>query len=145
MPRMIGLCIALLVVTFTATVACTAGEEGAYSDAPVPYVGASPVVQIDENMDALVIQISNGHFDRSLYEQQTGDMRLLVRTEGGPYLFSIDDLVDRRELPESGSTVILYSVSAPGRHTMHLALSTPTSATATEETATLDVRPVGGR
>ena len=134
----------LIVIMLGAGVACTT-RQGAYSDAPVPYVGASPVVQVDENMDALVIQISNGHFDHSLYEQQTGDMRLLLRTEGGPYLFSIDELVGPRELPESGSTVILYSVSAPGRHTMHLALSTPTSATATEETATLDVRPVGGR
>jgi hypothetical protein len=141
---MLRLSTALMGITMTATVACTT-REGAYSDVPVPYVGASPVVQIDENMDALVIQISNGHFDHSLYEQQTGDMRLLLRTEGGPYLFSIDGLVGPRELPESGVTVILYSASAPGRHVMHLALSTPTSATATEETATLDVRPVGGR
>lgn len=135
---------ALIAITMAATGACTT-REGAYSEAPVPYVGASPVVQIDENMDAVVIQVANGHFDRSLYEQQTGDMRLVLRTEGGPYLFSIDGLVGPRELPEMGTTVILYSASAPGRHIMHLALSTPTSATATEDTATLDVRPVGGR
>src|SRR5437667_12039250 len=92
---------ALMIIILGASVACTT-RQGAYSNAPVPYVGASPVVQVDENMDAVVIQISNGHFDHSLYEQQTGDMRLLLRTEGGPYLFSIDELVGPRELPESG-------------------------------------------
>src|SRR5262249_5286481 len=93
----------------------------------------------------VVVHIANGQFDESVYEQQTGNMRLVLRTEGGPYLFSIDDLVQPRELPESGSTVVQYSTSAPGRDRMHAALSTSTDATATEATATLDVRPVGGR
>ena len=66
-------------------------------------------------------------------------------TEGGPYLVSIDGLVDRRELPASGTTVILYSVSDPGRHTMRADVSTDSTAAATHATATLDVRPVGSR
>jgi hypothetical protein len=125
-------------------VGCTT-RQGASSDVPGPLVTNEQSVQVDaENINAVVVHIANGQFDHNMYEQQTGNMRLVLSTEGGPYLFSIDGLVDPRELPASGSTVVQYSVSAPGQHTMHVALSTPTDATATEATATLDVRSVGG-
>src|SRR5215469_4445 len=139
--------VSLLGVALAASlgVGCTT-RQGAYSDVPGPLVTGEQNVQVDdENINAVVVHIANGQFDESVYEQQTGNMRLVLRTEGGPYLFSIDDLVQPRELPESRSTVVQYSTSAPGRHTMHAALSTSTDATATGATATLDVRPVGGR
>lgn len=45
-------------------------------------------------------------------------MRVVLETRGGPYLFSIDGLVDRRELPDAGTTVVLVNVTAPGRYTI---------------------------
>lgn len=91
------------------------------------------------------MQIVDGHFDSDIYTQLPGATRMIVKTQGGPYLFSIDDLVDRREVPANGEDVVLYSVSAPGRHTMRADISTTTSATAAQATAILDVRPVGSR
>ena len=123
---------------------CTT-RQAAVSDAPLPMVSTSPVPQPKENIEALMVQIVDGHFDSDIYTQQPGATRLIVKTEGGPYLFSIDGLVDRRELPASGTTVILYSVSDPGRHTMRADVGTGSTAAATHATATLDVRPVGSR
>jgi hypothetical protein len=136
-----GLVVAL-VLPLLLTVACTT-RSGAASDAAMPAIPGQALPAA--NSDAVIVQIEDGQFDQTMYEQQTGDMQMIVRTSGGPYLFYIDDLVDKRELPEQGLTTISYSVSAPGRHTMHVALSTPTTASAAEASATLDVRPVGGR
>ena len=127
-----------------ATLGCTT-RQAAVSDAPLPMVSTSPVPQPGENIEALMVQIVDGHFDNDVYTQQPGATWLIVKTEGGPYLFSIDGLVDRRELPANATTVILYSVSDPGRHTMRADLSTTTTVAAAQATATLDVRPVGGR
>jgi hypothetical protein len=132
----------LLAVSLLAIVGCTT-EEGGQSQVALPLATGQALPA--ENSNAIVVEISNGDFDHTLYEEQTGDCYLIVRTSGGPYLFYIDDLVDKRELPEQGETGIYFSVSAPGRHTIHAALSTPTNATASEATATLDVEPVGGR
>jgi hypothetical protein len=134
----------LLATLLVAGVGCTT-RRGAESDAPLPLVSTSPVPQPDENIQALVVTIVDSRFDSDVYTQQTGATRMVVKTHGGPYLFSIDDLADRRELPASGTTEILYSISDPGRHTMRADLSTSTAAAATHATATLDVRPVGGR
>jgi hypothetical protein len=104
-------------------------------------VGAAP----DKDLKDVPIQIANTAFERDIYEVQPGDVSLLIRTKGGPYLFRIDQLVDRRELPADSETRVLFNVTNPGRYTMHVALSTPTDASAQEATATLDVRPVGSR
>ncbi len=136
--------LALAMASATTVGGCTT-RKSATSDAPLPIVNVSPVPQPGENIEALVVQISNGHFEHDVYAQQPGATRLVLRTQGGPYLFSIDGLVDRRELAANAETVVLYSVTDPGRYTMHAALSTSADPTASEATATLDVRPIGGR
>jgi hypothetical protein len=126
------------------TAGCTT-RKSATSEEPPPIVTLSPGAVPDNNPQQIVIQVSNNQFERDIYECQPGDVTLVLRTSDGPYLFYVDRLVDRRELAANTETVVRFNVSDPGRYTMHLALSTPQSATATETTATLDVRPVGGR
>jgi hypothetical protein len=84
--------------------------------------------------ELLVIQIADGRFDGDWYRHSTGQARLLVKTRGGPCLFSIDGLLEPRELPAPGTTEISLRLSEPGRHTMRL--RTPAGRTAT---AALDI------
>jgi len=72
---------------------------------------------------------------------------MLVISAGGPgpYLFSIERLVDRRELPQNRDTVINYDTSTPGQFTMRAYLSTPDGTSSEVVTAVLDIAPVGGR
>jgi hypothetical protein len=69
---------------------------------------------------------------------------LLLITRGGPYLFGIDRLVNRRALPADTSTVIPYDLSSPGQSTMRACRSTTAGASPDLASAVLDVRTVGG-
>ena len=114
-------------------VGCNSSTKSANSNAPLPIVNASPVPQPDENILALKVTLSGGKFDADTYTQLPGATRLIVDTQDGPYTFSIDRLVDPRELPASGSTVILFNVTDPGRYTMHA------SRNGQQTTATLEI------
>lgn len=105
----------------------------------------SPGAVPGQHLEDIIVQVTNSTLEHDIYETQPGDVSLVLRTHGGPYLFSIDQLVDRRELPANADTRILVNVSAPGRYTMRVALSTAADATTREATATLDLRAVGDR
>ena len=85
--------------------------------------------------ELLVIQITDGGFDGDCYRHATGQARLLVKTRGGTCLFSIDGLLEPRELPAAGTTEIPLRLSEPGRHTVRV--RTPAGRTAT---AVLDIQ-----
>ncbi|MDQ6880968.1 MAG: hypothetical protein M3150_02625 [Pseudomonadota bacterium] len=139
----LGLVLAAIVLV---RLGCTT-REGATNARPLPLATIDPQQpEPATDMQQIAIQISSdGRFDHDVDEAQSGDARLVLRTHGGPYLFSVDQLVDRRELPANRETAVVVRFTPPQRYTMHLALSTPATATATEATATLDVRPVGSR
>ena len=125
-------------------VGCTT-ESAPISDVQLPQVDNTPIAVPQQNDQTLRVTIIDGHFASTLYEEQAGATQLLVISVGGPYLFQIDNLVDRRELPADGGTAITYDVSAPGQYTMHAYTSTPSGSSPEVASAVLDVQTVGGR
>jgi hypothetical protein len=125
-------------------VGCTT-ESAPISDVQLPQVDNTPIAVPQQNDQTLRVTIIDGHFASTLYEEQAGATQLLVISVGGPYLFQIDNLVDRRELPADGGTAITYDVSAPGQYTMHAYTSTPSGPSPEVASAVLDVQTVGGR
>jgi hypothetical protein len=115
------------------------------SNAQLPLGSATPDALPQQNDQTLRVTIINGKFNSTIYQEQSGATQMLVISTGGPYLFSIDGLVDRRELPENGDSVINYDTSTPGQFMMRASLSTPQGTTSEVATATLDIAPVGGR
>ena len=111
----------------------------------VPVVGDPPVAAPQQNDQVLRVTILDGSFSSNVYEEQSGATQMIVISTGGPYLFAIDRLVDRRELAAEGATVIDYDTSAPGQYTMHAYRSTPSGPSAEVAIATLYITPVGGR
>jgi hypothetical protein len=124
--------------------ACTA-RQGTVSDAGLPIVSETPVAVPQQNDQTLRVTIENGRFASTIYQEQTGATQLLVITLGGPYLFEIDNLVDRRELAANSRTVIDYDTSAPGQYTMRAYTSTSAGTSPDYAIAVLDVRTAGGR
>jgi hypothetical protein len=125
-------------------VGCTA-ESAPISDVQLPQVNNAPVAAPQQDDQTLRVTIVDGHFASNIYDESPGVTQLVVISVGGPYLFQIDNLVDRRELPSDGATVIKYDVSGPGQYTMHAYTSTPTGPGPEAASAELDVEPVGGR
>ncbi len=115
------------------------------SSGDVPVLNDTPVAAPQQNDQVLRIAILNGRFSSNVYEEQSGATQMIVLSTGGPYLFAIDRLVDRRELAADGATVIECDTSAPGEYTMHAYLSTPTGTGAEVATATLYITEVGSR
>jgi hypothetical protein len=115
------------------------------SNVQQPQVYDTPVAVPQENNQTLRVTIVDGHFASNLYVEQAGATQLLVISVGGPYLFEIDNLVGRRELPADGGTVINYEVSTPGQYSMHAYTSTATGPSPDGASAVLDVRTVAGR
>jgi hypothetical protein len=135
----------LLVVTLMLVfVGCTK-ESAPISDVQLPQVDNTPIAVPLQNDQTLRVTIIDGHFASTLYDEQAGVTRLLVISVGGPYLFQIDNLVDRRELPADGGTDINFDASAPGQYTMHAYTSTPTGPGPEVASAVLDIQTVGGR
>jgi hypothetical protein len=124
-------------------VGCTT-ESAPISDVQLPQVNNTPVAAPQQDDQTLRVTIVDGHFASTLYKEQAGATQLLVISVGGPYLFQVDNLVDRRELPADGGTIINYDVSAPGQYTMHAYTSTPTGPGPDVASAVLDVQTVGG-
>ena len=110
----------------------------------LPLGGNAPADAPQQNDQVLRVTILNGKFDAGTYAEQSGATQLLVIATDGPYLFEIDRLVDRRELPAFGSTVVNYDTSTPGTYTMRAYLSTSDGTSAVADTAVLGIDPVGG-
>jgi hypothetical protein len=108
-------------------------------------VSETPDALPQQNDQTLRVTIYNGRFASTIYQEQTGATQLLVITEDGPYLFEIDNLVNRRELAANARTVIDYDVSTPGQYTMRAYRSTAAGTSSDFASAVLDVRTVGGR
>jgi hypothetical protein len=129
-------------VLLVATLGCTTRQ--ATTPAALP-VTATATPQPQQNDQTLTVQIDNGHFNKDIYQELPGATRLVVSTQGGPYLFSINNLVDARQLQPNTSTQIDYEVSDPGRYVLRAQTTTAAGTPATTSTAVLDVRPAGGR
>jgi hypothetical protein len=125
-------------------VGCTT-EMVPVSDVQLPQVDNTPLAEPQQNYQTLRVTIIDGHFDATVYEEQPGATQLLIISVGGPYLFEVDNLVNRRELSTNGSIAIDYDVSAPGRYTMRAYTSTPTGPSPEFASAVLDVRSVVDR
>jgi hypothetical protein len=133
---------ASIVAALTLGMAGCTSTDGPVGGVQVPFVSATPVAAPQQDDQQLRVSIVNGKFDASIYSEQSGETQMLVSTAGGPYLFEISGLVDRRELPESGSTLINYETSAPGYYTIRAYLSTPEGPASTD-TAVLQITSVG--
>jgi hypothetical protein len=125
-------------------VGCTT-RAGTISDEGLPMVTETPLAVPQQNDQTLRVTIRDGRFASTIYQEQTGATRLLVITEGGPYLFEIDNLVNRREVAANARTVIDYDISTPGLYTMRAYRSTATGTSPDFASALLDVGTVGGR
>jgi hypothetical protein len=115
------------------------------SDVQLPQVDQTPVAVSQQDDATLRVTIIDGEFKSDIHEKLPGVTQLLVISVGGPYLFEIDNLVDRRELPADGETTIQYQVSSPGQYTMRAVTSTPAGPSPSVATAVLDVQTVGSR
>ena len=109
----------------------------------LPIGSDTPVAAPQQNDQVLRVTILNGKFDSSIYSEQAGATQMLVISTEGPYLFEIDRLVDRRELPEYGGTVINYDATRPGEFTMRAYLSNTDGTSSVADTAVLRITPVG--
>jgi hypothetical protein len=125
-------------------VGCTT-ESAPVSGVQLPQVEDTPLAPPQQDEQTLRVTIIDGQFASTIYAEQPGATQLLVISAGGPYLFQIDNLVDRRELPADGQTVINYDTSAPGQYTMHAYTSTPTGPSPEIANAVLEIQTVGGR
>jgi len=125
-------------------VGCTT-ESAPVSGVQLPQVENTPLAPPQQNDQTLRVTIIDGQFASTIYAEQPGATQLLVISAGGPYLFQIDNLVGRRELPADGQTVINYDVSAPGQYMMRAYTSTPTGPSPEIANAVLEIQTVGGR
>lgn len=94
-----------------------------------------PVVPGD--VQVVEVVVADGQFDADRYSVQTGAVQLRVTARGGPYGMRIDQLLQARTLP-ANETTALGLTATPGEYTMRLNAGV-------EDTAVLNVRPVGGR
>ena len=133
----------LLLTGCTTTNPPISGAQVPISGAQVPISNETPGTVPQQNEQLLRVTIMSGKFGSTVYSEQQGATRMLVITTGGPYLFEIDRLVDRREIPENGGTTINYDASTPGDYTIRAYLSTPDGTSPVADTATLRITAVG--
>ena len=146
-PGAARLSAALLLFFGSAVVAgaCTEREETT-GDAPLPVAAtaypspggtAGPIAKDPpQDIQELVIEVVNGRFTADFYSMQRGNARLRITTRGGPYTFSVDGLLQPRELPTDSTTTIAINAPQEGDYPMQLENGAR---------ATLNVRPIGGR
>ncbi len=96
------------------------------------------VAEISQDIQALTIRVDDGGFAADLYDMQARPIRLEVWSSGGPYTLAVDGLLQPHPLDGDGATVIGLTPPGPGQFTMRLS-------GAGADTATLNVRPPGGR
>jgi hypothetical protein len=128
-----------LVLGLIGSASCTERQPSTAGLPVVPSPLSIPEPSVPGDVQRVNINITDGHFESDIYTTQAGPSRLWVTTDGRAYTFGIDALVASRELPANATTQIGLTAPEPARFTMRL------SGGGTEFTATLDVRPVGGR
>jgi hypothetical protein len=109
----------------------------------LPLAGDPRVPVPQQNDQVMRVTLLNGKFDATQYSEQTGATQMIVIATDGPYLFEIDNLVDRRELPAYGGTVINFDTGKTGYYTMRAYRSTSDGTSSVADTATLRIAPVG--
>jgi hypothetical protein len=144
MPTLTSLRLASVAALLVLLAGCTTTNVP-ISNVQLPLGSDTPVALPQQNDQTLRATILDGKFDSTIYQEQSGATQMLVISTGGPYLFSIDRLVNRRELPPNGAVVINYDTSSPGQFTMRAYLSTPDGTGSEVATAVLDIAPPGGR
>lgn len=91
-----------------------------------------------QDIQELRITVTAGGFEADRYDAQARATRLVVTTQGGPYTFAIDRLLQPRQLPADGTTEISLTLPDPGLYTLQLTGGT-------SDTAVLNVRSAGAR
>jgi hypothetical protein len=99
---------------------------------------ATIVRKAPQDVQELLVDVSNGRFSSDRYAVQSRPIRLRVTTGGGAYTLSIDRLLEPRVLPPNTTTEIALTVPDPGDYTMRIT-------GAAEDTAVLNVRLAGSR
>ncbi len=127
-------------------VACNqpqAGETGAVAPAAPgsggPVGAGTQLPAAPQAAQEIAIQIVGGRFPAIRFNVQPGQVRLNVNARGGPYTLRIDPLVPPQRLAPDSTTLVGFTVTAPGEYVMELMGGAAT------ETAILDVRPAAGR
>lgn len=83
------------------------------------------------------VVVENGRFDKNFYTALGGEVRLIVRTVGGPYTLTIDELVlVPQKLPANSETTVGFTVIKEGPYIMRIR--------ETGEGATLSIRGPSG-
>jgi hypothetical protein len=146
--RAISIVVAMSLLAVTASVAGCTERQSVTGEGPLPVaataypadatrdvsVAKSPPLDVQE----LSIEIVNGQLGSDRYSIQIGEVRLRVVTHDGPFTLAIDGLLQARDLPPDTTTTIALNAPAPGDHTIRLD-------GVSQDTAILNVRPVGGR
>lgn len=132
------------VVVLVPLIAACARTNPPISQAQLPLGGEAPIaLPSQQNDQALRVTLQDGRLDSSVYSEQSGATQMIVISTDGPYVFQIDRLVERREIPAFGSAVIHMDTSAPGDFTIHAYRSSSDGSSSLADTAVLRVTPVG--
>ena len=131
------LAVLLLVATFST--ACGDDSKNATQGSNPPGVAPGDANKLPQDIQRLEISVSDGKFGHDRYDMQQGAVRLVITTTGGPYTFTVENLVAAQELPANTQTTIGVNVPNPGEYTMRL-----TGQGQGGGTAILNVRAPGG-
>lgn len=118
-------------------VGCTDREASSRAN-QVPPTSPTALADVPPEIERLEISIANGQFSSDVYALQPGVTTVIVRTQGGPYTVAIDRLLQPREVAANAETEIHLNATETGEYTMKLTGQA-------DDTAVLNVRPIGGR
>ncbi|MDQ2810251.1 MAG: hypothetical protein M3Z04_25530 [Chloroflexota bacterium] len=143
-PTKVPVAIIGLTVIFVllASTGCTQDTQHATDTNNVPAgVNPSDANKLPTDVQNLQVSVAAGKFEHDRYTMQTGAVQMVVTAAGGPYKLSIDKLFADHAIAATSKTTIGFNAPNAGLHTMTL---TDQNGTA-QGTATLDVRPLGGK
>ncbi|SRR5579884_1378580 len=121
------------------TVACNQGQLVLPNPVPAPPAAPTALASYPQGVQQMSVEVDDGRFSADHYDAQTGEIRMHVTTQGGPYTLSIDPLVAPQSLPADQKADVDFTVPDPGTYTMTLKDASGT----TEDTAVLNVRRPG--
>ncbi len=140
-PKYITIALALMFVVLASS-ACGQDTQHATNTNGAPAgVNPSNANQLPSDIQNLQVSVVGGKFEHDIYTMQTGAVQMVITTSGGPYKLTVDRLFADHDLAANNKTTIGFNAPDAGEHTMTLTDATGT----TQGTATLDVRPLGGK
>ncbi len=137
-----ALAIGLAALLSASGIACT-DRRAATDSQPLRVYAATPeavapVGNVPEDIETLSVTIANGEFQADVYSAQTSPTRMIVTTQGGPYVLAIQGVLGPEQLPANGAKEVDLTLPNPGEYRMTLSGNA-------DDIATLNVRPLGTR